>query len=443
MSNLQLGYGRVDITPTFSVSLTGYGNDALRFSENVLDPIYATCLAFTDETGETALVYAMDAMYAGGWMREPVSKAVGVPSDHINFSASHSHATPGNWPELEYPGNKEYLLGTFIEGIIEAAKIALADRKPAQMFITDRQVLGLNFVRHYLTEDGTYCGPNFGNNKLKMVAHESEADHQLQLVKFVREGGKDVLVCNFQGHQTFTGGMNKTDISADFCGVVRQELEQALDCHVAYFSGASGNVNCLSKIPGEQRLEKPSHITMGKALAGDVLEVMDTFRPVETGRVQTCQLPLDVDVNHSLDHLKDIAEGISAEWKATGDRVKCNEMCHAVGLNSVYHAESVLDKLALGKTLDIQLNVVSIGDVAFAMVPYEMFDTNGMQLKERSPYKMTVIATCSNDVRSYIPSALGFEHGGYSVDRCRFVPGTGERMVDEFVGMLTKLKEND
>ena len=117
-------------------------------------------------------------------------------------------------------------------------------------------------------------------------------------------------------------------------------------------------------------------------------------------------------------------------------------MAQQVGLNSIYHVQSVLDKLALGKTFDIEIGAISIGDVAFAIAPYEMFDTNGMQIKERSPHEMTIVATCANEYRSYVPSALHFEHGGYSVDRCRFIPGTGERLAQEYVAMLEELHEN-
>lgn len=102
----------------------------------------------------------------------------------------------------------------------------------------------------------------------------------------------------------------------------------------------------------------------------------------------------------------------------------------------------MLDKLALGKTYDIELNVVSIGDVTFAVAPYEMYASNGMHLKAASPYKMTVVATCSNEYRSYLPSAVACLHGGYTVDRCRFIPGTAERMVDEFLMMLHHMHEN-
>lgn len=439
MSKLNVGYAKVDITPREPVYLTGYGNDAMRCSDNVLDPLYATCLAFTDEEGSTALVYTVDLLYASNWMREAVSEATGLPVERVQISASHTHAAPAAWLTRPRANNREYLLGTLKVGLIEAANKALADRKSADMYITDTHTVGLNYVRHYLMEDGTYSGPNFGTWRKPIVGHETQADDQLQLVKFVREGKKDIIIANFGVHLTSSGGMNRHDISADSVGAMRAKMERELNCCFAYFTGAAGNIASTSKIKTELSLN--DHVDHGRALAGYAIRANDTYKPVETGDVKVKSLQLDIDVDHSLDHMEEVARSIVDVWKKTGDRDECNRVCWKHGLNSVYHAESVLDKLELGKTLDIQLNVVSVGDVAFVMMPYEVFDTNAMFIKQNAPYKMSIIATCANDVRSYIPSAIGFAHGGYSADRCRFVPGTGERLADEFVAMLQELHE--
>ena len=60
MSELRVGFGRVNITPSYSVPLYGYSNSSGRMSERVLDPLFATCLAFTDGDGETELIYTLD-----------------------------------------------------------------------------------------------------------------------------------------------------------------------------------------------------------------------------------------------------------------------------------------------------------------------------------------------------------------------------------------------
>ena len=59
MNTFKTGYAKVDITPSWPVPLSGYGNTHKRIHNNVLDPIYAVCVAVND--GEnTLLLYHLD-----------------------------------------------------------------------------------------------------------------------------------------------------------------------------------------------------------------------------------------------------------------------------------------------------------------------------------------------------------------------------------------------
>ena len=60
MSEFSVGYSRVCITPRESVPLAGYGNTDKRMSQSVSSDLCSTCLAFTDETGESALIVTND-----------------------------------------------------------------------------------------------------------------------------------------------------------------------------------------------------------------------------------------------------------------------------------------------------------------------------------------------------------------------------------------------
>ena len=71
------------------------------------------------------------------------------------------------------------------------------------------------------------------------------------------------------------------------------------------------------------------------------------------------------------------------------------------------------------------------------VLPYELFDTNGMQMKENSPFTRTFIVGYSwPSYVGYIPSAEGFANGGYEADNCTFVAGTAEGMVEQYLNML-------
>ena len=88
---------------------------------------------------------------------------------------------------------------------------------------------------------------------------------------------------------------------------------------------------------------------------------------------------------------------------------------------------------------DVRLGGLTIGDVAFAVAPYEMFDTNGMEIKDGSPFSTTFVLTCANDNLNYLPSELAWQHGGYAIDATLFQRGTAEELVENYLTMLNTL----
>ena len=68
-----------------------------------------------------------------------------------------------------------------------------------------------------------------------------------------------------------------------------------------------------------------------------------------------------------------------------------------------------------------------------------MFDTNGTFIKENSPKKMTIVATCANGGNGYFPSEIAWEHGGYEPDTTRYVRGSAENLANIYVDLLTQL----
>jgi hypothetical protein len=113
----------------------------------------------------------------------------------------------------------------------------------------------------------------------------------------------------------------------------------------------------------------------------------------------------------------------------------------------------VVNKAKAGATKDLTISAVTFGDVAFTCHPYEMFDTNGMELRSgtlgngnydaedqlENPFAMTFIATKANASMGYIPSRLGYTNGGYSTDIARYAPGTGEQLVGDYLRLLNEL----
>ena len=79
-------------------------------------------------------------------------------------------------------------------------------------------------------------------------------------------------------------------------------------------------------------------------------------------------------------------------------------------------------------------------DVSMVFAPFELFSDLGVQIKEGSPFDTTFVCCYANKLFSYLPTQLGFDHGGYGPNQCRFEPGTGEEIAWQFTDLLSSLK---
>ena len=442
-ATFMVGYHKVNITPEDSVPMGGYNKPSERMSTGYNDYLYATVCAITDANGETAILIGIDLTSSYSRVshdiRDAIVKEHGIPFENILYSASHMHTGPDlNSDKMTVIAKYKKQLQ---EWVVHAVGAALEDRKPATMYIGSTQTEGLNFVRRYLMNDGTYAGDNFGDYSSGYKEHETEADGQLQLIKFVREGDNDVLLANFQTHPHRASSATSTALTADLVGVFRTELENQLGIEVCYFSGAGGNINPKSRITEENITA--DYKEQGAALAKYAVDAYDTLTQAATGEVKSRMVTVTYNTDHSDDHLLDVAKDLYTRYnkdQLTAAEVK--ELGKEYGIQGTYHAGAIVGKADEGRTRDFEHYTIAIGDVAFVGAPEEMFDTNGKQIKEGSPYKMTFILTYCNGSNGYIPSELAWEHGGYEVYKTKFARGTAELIVDQFLNMLNDMYNN-
>ena len=437
----RVGYGKAEITPEGPVGMGGYGRSDQRISTGVLSYMYVTCIAITDKDDNTILLYGMDLCGPGDAYEfaPEVSAATGVPVENIVMSASHTHSAPDYGVATAGQGGA---LNKLKKGLVKAAETAMEDRKEAKMYGGSIETEGMNFVRHYLCNDGTYCGDNFGDSSSGYAGHASEADPMLQLVKFVREGDNDIYLTNFQTHPHQTGGSAKFDLSADIVGEYRLNMEKDLGCEVLYFSGGGGNINSRSRIAEENATA--DFREWGKRMAKYAQQV--EFTELQTGKVQASKMEFEAAINHNDDAAAAICSDLRNKWnngEITYAQVREIGLTYGLDLNSPYHAGAIASRASMGNYSSFPIWAYSFGDVGFVAAPYEMFDTNGAFIKENSPFEMTIIATLSNGSNGYFPSQFAFDvSGGYECDTTKYVPGTAEKLADSYLEMLEQQRNN-
>lgn len=434
---LQVGYARVDITPEDNVAMAIYGSESERISTGYMDKLYGYALAVTGTNGETVLILTCDhswysTAYAQDIRRQLTAEFSELKEENIVCTGVHNHSAP-NISEKD-SATKRYA-EAFGAAMLQAAKDAMADRKDAAMYAGSAQTEGLNFVRRYVLKDGTY--PNFETVASDLIAgHESDPDTQLQVMRFVREGERDIAVFNYQAHvnMNMKTKENYNLLTSDIFGTFRDEVESKLDADVFIWNGAAGNLNPMSQITDENVAK--DHREYGKLMSRYGVEAFENATELSGTTVELATSTYVGTVNHDFDDVVDQAQRIVDYYKSTGDSKGAREMGLEYGINTQKHAARIISNAKLDKTQDILLKAFSIGDLGFICLRYEMFDSNGMAIKEQSPFKQTFIIGYNEAGQGYIPSGLVEDHGGYEVDNNVFIMGTGEALVQEYLKLL-------
>ena len=331
-------------------------------------------------------------------------------------------------------------------------------------------VLGPNFNHigeKYLVDGKEYTsGFNSGENgelPAEGVAHMTVANHNMMLLWIERDAKEPVAVCNFRAHATVQSGglasisrygvQERACYSPDFIGPFRDYVEHQLGCKCAYFQGDCGNCNPKGQFSWEQIPEitrqnvdlydqegqvfgknsVPNDFGVYGQLLGKL--AVKSFKKKSVmkeclgdARVESAQNRRLVPFR-SGGYYTEIGEGsmkiaqemvdyFRATYNTPAYDVKNIEKMAAASageIHSFYHAANVINRKAMTpQAQPMEMNAYRVGEVAFTLSPYEMFDTNGDRVREAGEslkYKNTLVCGYTNDWVAYVPSELGFTQG--------------------------------
>lgn len=434
-AGFRVGYAKVNITPSTPVDLWGYAQPAgQRVSEGYLDYIYLTCVAITDAEGSTVLMYGADLgdMEASvvEKIKPQVTKATGVPNEHMFFNATHTHSAP----------DCEKMVPDLQKFAVEAAKEAIADQKPAEMYFGTATTKAVSFVRHYFEKNGASVTDNHGNTtNPDLDRHTTEVDREMRVLQFKREGGADVLLVNWQCHPHLTGGTQKYSISADIVGAMRTELESE-DYLVAYYQGGAGNLNPTSRFQDEMINTTYDYKVTGKYLAEAAREALAATTKLATGTIQVTTETYRCSSNREDMDKVDEAQQVMDYFKEGHTATECKPLAESLGLYSYYHANNLLNRGNRPDFLELEIGVISFGDFAWCTMPGEFFDTTTKYIRDNSAFKYTFTAAYTNGYYGYFPSLEAWDYGCYECDVAPTEPGAAEGMAARLLELLAEHK---
>ncbi len=440
---LRLGVAQVDISPPIGAPLAGYYYN--RDATGIHDPLHVKAMVL-EQGGVKIALAALDLVSLPREIVESaraiVQQRIGLAPDHVMISATHAHTTPvvlTNPSRYNLEGKdkqvaQEYtdsLAGKIADAIVQAnGKI-----EPVVMKAAAGKDTTLGFNRRFFMKDGT-IGWNPGKLNPKIALPAGPVDPGLPVLYFESPDGKHPIAAyvNFGMHQDTTGGFN---ISADFSYTLGEVLKlvNGPDFFPMFTIGAAGNVVHLDvSRPGEQRGYQEA-ARIGAELAGDVLKVIQTAPAVNVSQIRVSDEILHFPVPHYTQQ--------EIDW-ATRTQATYNTPQAAPFLDLVKAARILELNARHGKPLDAEVQVFTLGDqVAIVGFPGEMFAEFGLQLKEDSPFPVTIVAELANGALVYIPNNIAYEEGNYEPTAARLPQGAGEKLVDSALDQLLKIfREN-
>ena len=298
----KVGYARDVITPELPAPLDGL--DGLMMTK-LKDDLYATCVAVND--GEnTALIYTVDLKNIGpvvySQIQLRVSIATKVPKENIIVSATHNHSVFTPVDNISKSPSESLTKWTSNLPIMLAniAKDAIADMDDAEIYVGSAKTTGMAFIRRYVHEDGSYSGTWTGKHltsSTKVVGMVADLDDTVQIIRFVRKEKKDVIMANWQAHLASARNVIPGSVTADMAYYIRDNVEKKDDdALVAFFAGASGNVNLTP--PSESMRKYANYSMVGRALGDLIVKTapIENLTKLEAGKINGISVNYDADV---------------------------------------------------------------------------------------------------------------------------------------------------
>ncbi len=435
MSELQVGFARLDITPKLGTTLAGYPRT--RYADGVLDPLTASVVVF-DDGEKRVLVYAIDHLGLSNAiadrMRDAVAETAQTEADAVFISCSHTHLAPKTWGSE----NADYI-DFLLNRMQDAALLAIADLKPATLSYTRALVPDVSFVRRFRMKDGSCrTNPGFQNSEIDHALNTPDEEASLLIIK--REGGHEIGIAHFQVHPDTISGEK---ISADFPHFVRQKYEELVPgSRCMYLNGTQGDTNHIDVRLGKDQLRRGYARTryMGEKIAMSLVANIPLALPLENTRVGYGHKMVSLKYNKAKNEQEiEEAKAIRARFAEGGiEAVGPTSMgMLRVSLNA--QANRIVSLLELPDEGDVRVGAVKVGDFAIVGFPGEPFTDVGRTVKQGAKCLLAMPTCCSNGYITYFPTKDAYEYGSYEGMSARYAEGSAEQLANGAVELINSL----
>jgi neutral ceramidase len=411
---LLVGTGRADITPPLGVQLRG---GPPRIAERVLDPLYATALVLSDGTQNMGLV-SCDTLNLPDTFIVEATKAIedrtGIAAGNMLLAATHTHCGP----TLDDPYAK-----TLKMQICSCVAEACSSLQPCRAGAGAGTVENVAVNQREMLPEGQ---TNRFGSVMNGDGYDQPVDREVGVVRFDDlEGSSIAALVNFACHPDSSPQDDPT-ITAQYPGELRRVIESATGATTLFLQGCCGNTGMIGRWFQMARYEAAQAEAydmtrrVGRRIAGQALQV---FESIDTRARAHHRARSKHHYDWVFEHL-DIPAVTS------------------FGAKSGRFTPPQFDQKRAEAPHSAEIRVLVLNDIAFVGIPADTYCEIGMEIKQRSRARHTLVLGHANGCLAYIPVPNAYDEGGYSVAAAKSAnigPGTAQIVVDTALDIVDQL----
>ena len=257
-------------------------------------------------------------------------------------------------------------------------------------------------------------------------------------------GNAKCFIVNYANHLDTCP--SKELFGADFPGYIRLELQKSYgeDVTVLFLNGCCANVNHFDYVNGYDKTEHtkegafPPEV-MGKGLADTIKNICPPL------------ITEDKEINiqgasrmHFTTRRRATAE--QKEWaNKYFESVQNGERASDIKRNVLANLY-LSDKDTDPKTMDLEIQVIQVGNWAFVGLPGEIYSDIGLKIKANSPFANTVVVEIANGYNGYVAPDVALRASCYETTYSTVSYtgyGTDKVLIDGSTNMLNAMFDAD
>lgn len=440
----QVGTAEIEITPPVGYRIGGNFNE--RFTTGIKDPLMAKAIVFSQgETKGVLVICDLVAIFRNVSVpaRKHIAQELSIPSEQVCIAATHSHTGPlysgalrdqFHRVAIEREGTDPHEKVNYAEFLVEKIMTVTSQADNKLQPVDIQAGYGFEnriaFNRRFITKDGS-ARTWIGINHPDVVRVAGPIDTEISLIQFTNpDDRKPVsLISSYALHLDTTGG---TEYSGDFPYYLSRNLKEKFgnDFISIFGAGTCGDINHVDT--GNKKRNKTELI--GEYYTESVLKALPELQPVKKPSLKILSRVVDVKKQEFTE--EELAEAKEIMPKMNDSSIPFLKKVKSRAIMELAENQS--------ETLPYEVQAFRIStDLAIVTLPGEIFVELGMQIKQNSPFKTTLVIELANSAPGYIPTRKAFAEGSYETVNSRGVPGCGEELVEVATELLNRLNSNE